>query len=315
MDLPANALIFMDSIIYNATGLLFVVAGILLLIRMAGFPDLTADGSFTIGAALYSVSLINGWGTPLSLASAAAGGAIGGLLTWVINVRLGVGKVISGVLSMIILVLTAPYVSGGSTKSLLGLVNFHSKVDALDAELTAAVIGDRPYQAHIIFSLFWLTCFAATGGALLYGLTTRFGVRLRYIGSAASPTLVDFSEQRGLLLSALMCGNALIAVGGSIEAQRRGGYTNNMGTGMLLVGLAVLVLGEALVKSLRKREYLRLLEYAVVVVLGAIVYSLGVQALLALRINIVDLRLMTAVFLLVLLGVAGRAHSSSTKLF
>jgi putative ABC transport system permease protein len=216
---------------------------------------------------------------------------------------------------MIILVLSAPYVSGGSTKSLLNLVSIQSKIDKLDASISQAIIGNQPYQAHLLFSLIWLACFAVVGGALWVILKTRSGLRLRYIGSAASPTLVPKREQRFLLLLALMGGNGIIGVGGAIEAQRRGGYTNNMGIGMLLVALAVLILGEALIKSFRKRDYLRLSEYAIAVTVGAILYSAGIQLLLALRIDFVDLRLLTAVFLLILLGVAGRAYSSSTKLF
>src|SRR5690349_11562580 len=123
MNLPSDVFIVADSAVFNSTGLLFVVLGVVISIRMAGFPDLTVDGSFTIGAALYSVALVSGSGTPLALSIAALGGAFGGLLTWAINDRLGVGKVVSGVLSMIILVLSAPYVSGGSTKSLLNVVS------------------------------------------------------------------------------------------------------------------------------------------------------------------------------------------------
>jgi putative tryptophan/tyrosine transport system permease protein len=315
MNVPSDVFIVADSAVFNSTGLLFVVLGVMTSIRMAGFPDLTVDGSFTIGAALYSVVLVSGWGTPLALSIAAVGGAFGGLLTWAINDRLGVGKVVSGVLSMIILVLSAPYVSGGSTKSLLNVVSIHSKIDMLDSSFSQAIIGNQPYQAHILFSLIWLACFVIVGGALWSILKTRAGLRLRYIGSAASPTLVPKREQRHLLLLALMAGNAIVGVGGAIEAQRRGGYTNNMGIGMLLVALAVLILGEALIKSFQKRDYLRLSEYAVAVIVGTIVYSAGIQMLLALRIGLVDLRLLTAVFLLILLGVAGRTHSSSTKLF
>jgi putative ABC transport system permease protein len=112
-----------------------------------------------------------------------------------------------------------------------------------------------------------------------------------------------------------MGGNAIVAIGGAIEADRRGGYTNNIGTGILLVALAILVLGEALIKSVQRREYLRLSEYARAITLGTLVYCTGIQILLAVRIGLVDLRLLTALFLLLLLGVAGRAHSSSTKLF
>jgi len=315
MGAVTNIFIGTDAVLFNSTGLLFVVLGVLILIRMAGFPDLTVDGSFTIGAALYSVCLVGGCNTPLALLAGWLGGAAGGFLTWTINDRLGVGKVVSGVLSMILLVLTAPYVSGGSTKSLLNVTSFHSRIDALDARVSQMLIASAPYQAHIVFSTFWLILFGLAGAAAFAALRTRTGLRLRYIGSAASPTLVPRQEQRRLLLVALMIGNGTVAVGGAIEAQRRGGFTNNMGTGMLLVALAVLILGEALVKSFRKREYLRMSEYAVAVVVGCLVYSAGIQGLLALRLAFVDLRLLTAAFLLVLLGVAGRAHSSSTRLF
>jgi putative tryptophan/tyrosine transport system permease protein len=315
MELGANLLIIGDAVAFNSTGLLFVVLGVFVLIRMAGFPDLTVDGSFTIGAALYSVCLIGGLNTPLALLVAGIGGATGGFLTWMINDRFGVGKVVSSVLSMIILILTAPYIAGGSTKSLLNVISFHSRIDTLDARISQAIIGTAPYQTHIVFSLVWLSLFGVAGTAAILVLRTRPGLRFRYGGSAASPTLVPKPERRRLLLCGLVAGNAIVGVGGAIEAQRRGGFTNNMGTGMLLVALAVLVLGEALVKSFRKREYLTMSEYSIAVVIGCFVYSAGIQGLLALHVDFVDLRLLTAIFLLLLLGIAGQAHSSSTRLF
>jgi len=304
-----------DAVLYNSTGLLFVVLGVFCLIRMAGFPDLTVDGSFTVGAAVYSVCLSSGFGMAGSLAAAAGAGAIAGLLTWTVNDRLGVGKVVSSVLSMIILVLSAPYISGGSTRSLLRVESFPARLDALDASLSARLLGPVPYQAHFTFTAFWLAAFGGTAWFAVRALSTRTGLRLRYVGSAAAPTLVPPNERRLLLMAALACGNAVVAVGGAVEAQRRGGYTNNMGTGILLVALAVLILGEALVKSFRKREYLRLHEHLGSVLLGCVVYAAGVQGLLAMHLQVVDIRLLTALFLLVLLGIAGRAHSSSTRLF
>jgi putative ABC transport system permease protein len=304
-----------DAVLFNATGLLFVVLGVFVLIRMAGFPDLTVDGSFTIGAALYAVTLIAGAGTPFSLFLAAAGGAAGGLLTWTINDRLRVGKVVSGVLSMIILVLSAPYVSGGSTKSLLHVTSIHSSIDAFDARLSDRLIGAASYQLHPLFSSIWLVLFGIAACVSFAALRTRSGLRLRYLGDAAAPTLLPQRERPLLLLVALMCGNALVALGGAIEAQRRGGFTNNMGTGMLLVALAVLILGESTMKSWRKREYLRMSEFAIAIVLGSLIYTAGIQGLLMLQINLVDIRLLTALFLLALLALAGRVHSSSTRLF
>jgi putative ABC transport system permease protein len=150
---------------------------------------------------------------------------------------------------------------------------------------------------------------------VLKALSSGPGLQLRYFGSARNQVLLTASRRTLLLAMGLGLGNTLVAIGGAIEAQRRGGFTVNMGTGIILVALAILVLGEALIKSVRKREYLHLTEFAVAILLGTLAYCIGIQALLALQIAVVDLRLLTAFFLLLLLGCAGYFHSSTTRLF
>lgn len=310
-----DLVILADATVFNAVGLLFVVLGVYVLIRAAGFPDLTVDGSFTIGAAVYSVTLAAGFGTLPALLAALLAGSAGGLLTWSVNNVLGVGKVVSGVLSMIILVLIAPYVTKGSTQSLLNVNSIHSYFDGWDAALTRIVIPGLSYRLHWSFSAFWLVLFLVTVFMVYRFLSTRTGIQLRYSGGAASPVLVPAGRRKVLLAMGLAMGNGLVAIGGAIEAQRRGGFTVNMGTGMILVSLAALVLGESLIKSWRKRDYLHMKEYVASIIMGAMVYAFGVQIILLLGIAVIDLRLMTAFFLLALLGYAGRFHSSSTKLF
>jgi len=315
VDTIFTSLIFLDASIFNATGLLFVVLGVYCLVRVTGFPDLTVDGSFTIGAALYAVTLAAGMSTPVALIFAIAGGAGGGLLTWFVNSKLGVGKVVSSVLSMIILTLSAPYISGGTTKSLLDLPTIHGAIDRTDASLSQLVIGGRSYQLHMLFSAVWLSAYVILSLLMFKALSLRLGLQLRYFGSARNQVLLSPSRKLLLLAVGLSVGNALVAIGGAIEAQRRGGFTINMGTGMILVALAVLVLGEALIKSVRRREFLYQAEYALAIIIGSLVYCFGIQALLALQIAVVDLRLLTALFLLLLLAYAGYFHSSTTRLF
>lgn len=308
-------IVFLDSALFNMTGLLFVVLGVFVLIRVANFPDLTVDGSFSIGAAAYALALASNWGTIPAVTVAMTAGALGGLLTWAINTRLGVGKVVSGVLSMIILTLSAPYLSGGTTRSLLNVDGVFRNLDMIDARVSTTLIGDEPYQMHLLFSLLWFAVGAIIIWAGIVRLRSGRGLWIRYVGGAKSPVLVPKSGRAMLLLIALCAGNALVGLGGAIEAHRRGAYTANMGVGILLVAIACMVLGESVLKSFRKREYLHLTEHFSAVLLGCFVYTVGVQCILATGIRFLDLRLLTAIFLLILLGYSGRFHSSSTELF
>src|SRR5262245_51467571 len=114
-----SLVILTDAAVYNAGGLLWVVLGTYLLIRASGFPDLTIDGSFTIGAALFTASLLAGHGTGVAVLAALLGGAIAGLSTWTVNQWLGVGQIASSIIVMIIFVLAAPYLVGSSSRGIL----------------------------------------------------------------------------------------------------------------------------------------------------------------------------------------------------
>ncbi len=310
-----DVLFLLSAALYNATGYLFVVLGVYILIRVTGFPDLTVDGSFTIGAAVYATLLALGAPFLLGLAAAATCGAIAGVGTWAINSRLGVGKVVSGVLMMILLTLAAPYLTGGSTQSLLRASNLYSALEAFDRDITESLVAAASFQLHLATTSLWFAAFAAILCLCWIFLANRTGLQLRYLGSATNPTLLTSRQRTALTCLGLMIGNAIVAIGGAIEAQRRGGFTVNMGVGVILIGITILVLGESIVKTSTRRQFLRLRECFVALVVGCLVYALGVQLLLISGFAVVDLRLLTVLFLLLLLGIAGRFVSSSTKLF
>lgn len=310
-----NLIIIFDAVLYNSTGLLFIVLGAFILIRMVGFPDLTIDGSFTIGAVFFSTIFASGGNILLALLGAFIGGTLGGLMTWVINDRLGVGKVVSGVLSMIILILSAPYFSGGSTVSLINVSFLNNVLSDHDLLLSGLLVGSSSYKLHFAETSFWLGLVALTSFFVFSFLKSRIGIQLRYMGDCKNPTLLTPQKRRLLLAIGLALGNGLVAIGGAIEAQRRGGFTVNMGTGTILIALAALVLGESFLKSFLKREYLHLAEYILAILFGVVFYNLGIQLLLLLDIQFIDLRLLTAFFLVLLLAIGGRYYSSSAKLF
>lgn len=310
----SDVVFFLDGVLYNSTGLLFVAVGILLLIRHTGFPDLTVDGSFTIGAALFAVIYTQGLGFFPALLGALAGGMAAGLLTAFANQVLGISKVVASVLSMTILVLSAPYITGGATIGLLQLYGLQAQLREADEAISTALAFDH-LHVHVATSAFWFVL-AAIALTLLYTfLRSRTGIALRYIGSAENPAFVGGPMAQHLTVLGLVMGNALVATGGAIEGLRRGAYTANMGLGTLLLGLTIVILGEAVMKAARQRDYLTLPEQFIGLVIGLILYSVLLQTILSTGLSYIDLKLATTILLLMLLAVAGRFFPNSRRLF
>jgi putative tryptophan/tyrosine transport system permease protein len=310
-----EALSVIDATFYNTPGFLLVTLGVLVSIRFAGFPDLTVDGSFTIGAALYALTVVKTDAVLLAYALAAFGGAIGGALTSAVNQAFGIGKIISSVLVMLLLILGAPYLTGGSTVGLLTHKSMVSRLGELDAALTKAVFGAVPFSLHLLQTSFYATLCGIMIWVSYWFFRSAPGIEIRYLGSAKTPTLLPARKRTRAQFIGLMSGNALVALGGGIEAERGGGFHQNMGIGVILIGLAILVLGESLLKSSVRRDQLHVGENLLAIVFGALTYALGVQLLLALDLSSVDVRLATTLFLLVMLAYASRRHPNSARLF
>ena len=311
----ANVISIFDSAVYNTPSFLLITLGVLISIRFAGFPDLTVDGSYTIGAALYAVTLKSTGTVAVAYLFALCAGACAGAMTASVNQFLGIGKIISSVLVMILLILIAPYLTGGSTIGLLTQQSIISRLAAIDADFTRTVLGPVPFSLHVLVSLFFLALCAGCILAAYLFFRSKQGIEIRYLGSAQNPTLLAKSRRVRAQFLGLIFGNSVIALGGAIEAERAGGFHQNMGIGIILVALAILVLGESLLKSRVFRDQLYVGESMVAIVTGAIVYTLGVQLVLALDIAAVDVRLATTVFLLLMLAYASRRHPNSGRLF
>jgi putative tryptophan/tyrosine transport system permease protein len=310
-----DLLIFADAAIYNLIGLSFVVLGVTTLIRYTGFPDLTVDGSFTLAAALFAAVVARGAGTVPALAAAALAGAASGLMTWLLNACMGMGRVVSSVLAMITLILVAPYISGGASISLLRADPLHQWLGSIDAYLlsTSAALG--VYQLHFATIAFWGLAFVFILLIWRRLFRTRSGLQLRYLGSVQSPTLISPPRRKWFLLAGLVAGNLLVGLGGAIEAARRGAYTANMGIGTLLTGLAIMILGEALMKMWKRRDFLHPDEQIMGLVLGLLVYGVCIQLILRFGPGSIDLRLASTIILMVLLATAARFFPNSAKLF
>lgn len=305
-----------DSAFYHAVAIYWLCLGILVSIRLTGFPDLTVDGSFTIGAALFAILSSHGVPTPIALLSSAIAGAFAGMLTGTINMYLGVGKIIASVIVMLFLILITPYLSGGITVSLLNTENFFATVRDWDQRISQTLIPGSSFSLHFCF-IGIVSAAAITMSFLLkrFFTKTRSGLSLRYCGSAQNPTLVTTKTLKLRTLLGLCLGNSMVAIAGALQAERSAGFNQNMGLGMLLVGLSILLLGESVMKAFRRRDHLTMGEYLLAGSVGTLVYCLGVQAILYSRLAFVDIRLSTTILLLFLLVFAARKHPNHKQLF
>lgn len=304
-----------DHSLHNMHGLLFVAIGLAISLRFVGFPDLTVEGSFTAGAVVFAVLSRQQISAFICLAGAAGAGLAAGVCTAILNQYLNLGKIISSIIVMLSFLLMAPYIAGGATVGLLGVETAFTGLDDLDSSLGSFLFGNASSMLHLARNSILLVIELGTTLVLIQFFTRRLGQEMRYVGSAKESGLVPKSRRKLLTVGGLALGNLLVGLGGAIEADKNGGFTQNMGSGILLVGLAIIVLGESLVKAFKKRDFLTVKESFLALLAGCFIYSLGIQGMLYANLYLVDIRLATTVFLLLCLIYASKYHPNSASLF
>lgn len=252
----------------------FLSLGVFITFRIFRFPDITVDGSFTLGAALFAVLVSAGLPPVAALAVAIAGGLAAGALTGLVHTRLGAGALLSG-----ILVMTALY---SVNLRIMGRPNIPLP-HRFDGSGTT---GDLSWL------LTHLALAAAVWIVLVLLFRTDLGLALRASGS--NPTMlaalggrVEWMKVAGVALA-----NGLVALSGALVARYQGFADVNMGFGMIVLGLASVFLGEA--AAGRRRLPLTLLG----VVLGSVLFRLLISMALASGVAPRDLKLLTALFVL-----------------
>ncbi len=242
--------------ILNALTLGFIFAllgfGIFLSFKILNFTDLTAEASFTLGAAI-SVMLVNLGLPEVGLLLSLFGGALSGFITAFLHQRLGIDKVLSGILT-----LTAFY-----TVNLL-VTNFSPNF-SLSKETRTIFPRNEDLMAFFIAMGFALI----VGAFLVFFFRTRLGISIRASGDnegviEAHGKSADFYQCFGLMLS-----NALIALSGALFMQYQRYYDSTFGTGMMIVGVSCIVIGEIFTF---KRHSLLLMVIGII--LGSLIYRL-----------------------------------------
>jgi putative tryptophan/tyrosine transport system permease protein len=285
--------------------------GVYISFRIFDFPDITVDGSITLGAAVAAVLIISGVNPLFATLAAALAGAAAGVITGVIHTRFHIHALLSGILVMTALYSVNLHVMGRSNIPLMakttlgtwaeiawrGLINGAETLNVMGWDLATSD------AAILLFSLIMI----GGVGILLYGFfRTGLGTAMRATGDNPQMIRALGSNTGTMIIIGLGLSNGLVAFSGALLAQFQGFADVQMGIGMIVWGLASVILGEALVRG-------KGLGLAIAgTVMGSVLFRLLIAIALRFGMDPNNLKLITAVFVfaaLVLPGMMSRMHA------
>jgi putative ABC transport system ATP-binding protein len=259
--------------------------------RILNLPDLTVDGTFTTGAATAAILISNHVNPFLATAVAALAGAAGGLITGLLHTQLKIDALLASIITMIGLYSINLRIMGGLTgfSSNVPLINVNTVFDALKDQ--NGVVPD----SWLFVAILAVVALAAKG-AIDWFLSTNFGLAIQATGdnpgmALANGVSIDFTKNVTLAVS-----NGLVGLGGALYAQFAGNANGQMGVGTILIGLASVIVGNAILGT----RFMVLASLGAVV--GAVLYRLVI--LWALKVPFLDpndMKLIVAVLVVVAL--------------
>lgn len=273
--------------------LALLALGVFISFRVFHFPDMTAEGSVTLGAAVAAALLVVGHDPWLATGAAAVAGALSGLVTGVLHTRFRINALLSGIIVMTALYSVNLHVMGKSNVPLMNVTTLADEAATLArwfGEGTVQLFG-RDAQIRDL-TLLGLTVLLLIGVALLLHafFRTHLGLAMRATGDNDQMVRALGSSDGVLLTGGLALSNALVATAGALLAQYQGFVDVGMGIGMLVWGLASVIIGEALVGTTRFGYLL------IGAILGSVLFRLLVAVALRWGLDPNDLKLITAVF-------------------
>ncbi|HBB91499.1 MAG TPA: ABC transporter permease [Bacteroidales bacterium] len=275
--------------------LALLAVGIFISFRIFDFPDITAEGSFTFGAAITASLVIAGTNPILATALAFVGGMLAGAATGMIHTRFKINPLLSGILVMTALYSVNLHVMGRSNLPLLSKTtlftwfeNFSEKISGKDAVVN--LLGwDVP--AKELWTLLFCFLIILIFSLILYWFfRTQIGTAMRATGDNDQMIRALGVNTKRMIIFGVALSNGFIALAGSMLAQFQGFADVQMGIGMMVWGLASVIIGEALISD----NSLGMVIAGTVI--GAVLFRLLVAIALRWGMNPNDLKLITAAF-------------------
>lgn len=254
-----------------------VALGIFISMKIFKIPDITTDGSYTLGAAVTAVLLTHHCPLVIVIPAVVISGALAGCATGLVHTKLKIDALLAGILVMTALYSVNLSLLGRSTIPLVNVTNIFASYP-----LTAALIA-----------------IAILTVLLSYVLRTDFGIAMRATGDSESMTRALGVNNDRMKIIGLAIANALTALGGFLVAQYQGFTDINMGIGVVIIGLGSVLISDRLIGWLRIRPIWLQLP---VVILGSLVFQFVLAFTLSIGVDPNLLKLITALFVLAIVG-------------
>ncbi|MGE5703701.1 MAG: ABC transporter permease [Clostridia bacterium] len=275
-------------------GLLFALMalGVYLTFRILNFPDLTVDGSFALGGAVAAKLIIDGYSPFLATLVALICGAAAGLFTGILSTKGKINGLLAGILTMI-----------GLYSINLRVMDNRANLPLLREETIYTMLKDLNFPDLSVSGVTLLTGIAIlffifvliVKGIIDWFLHTDLGLDIRATGDNSTMIRSFGANTDSTTIVGLALSNALVATAGALIAQYQGFADVGMGTGMIVIGLASVIVGEVLF------GHSTIFRATLAVIGGSIVYRLVIAVALRAGLQPADLKLMTTLIVILAL--------------
>lgn len=261
--------------------------GIFITMKIFKIPDITTDGSYTLGATVTAILLLQQWPLWSIVLCSMAAGALAGVLTGWVHTRLKIDALLAGILVMTGLYSVNLSILGRSNIPFIGQKTIFQRLDWFERP----VFNELLVVALVIGLLIVL---------LGYILRTDFGLAMRATGDSPSMARALGIHSDRMKIIGLATANSLTALSGFLVAQYQGFTDVNMGIGVVLVGLGSVLIGDALIQWTGVHTIgMRLL----LIVAGCLLFQLVLALALSLGLHPNMLKLITTLFILAIVGI------------
>lgn len=260
--------------------------GVFITFKVLELSDLTVDGSFATGGAVFVVLATGGMNIYLAMAISFIAGCIAGFVTGIFHTKFGIPAILSGILTQLALYSVNLRIMGGKANTAISWRNYDLLVSSRTDVIYETIIVCVIFIAVLIAVLYWF-----------FG--TELGHSIRATGCNSAMARANGINTNTCKVLGLVLSNGIVALAGALLSQFQGFADVNMGRGAIVIGLAAVIIGEVVFGKIFRNFALKLVS----VVIGAIIYYIVITIVLKLGLRTDDLKLFSALVVGLFLGI------------